>query len=464
MFVDNIGMNSVVQLGATLLSSIDGSEFDGDYGILTATRLLLYPRLKEGETHGTSFAYFHVSEGLDAMNDSIEAIPNNGWSKLYVLCDDIPRRVFRERAAQINPEGFEAPELINTFAREKFNGRILINEETRTTIVLLSNVTSMKQHMICAILPVLLPWCHFDDKPLNDLEFKYLESFLGDELEDYNLAYLELYRSLDLEKYILRNTMKKLNDSMRKKKEERLTNDIDSCRNEINSLMAKINIIQNQMNAFTDELFGALNRMDKDPTEEMMKFLERTENIKLESVDDNGNIKVFVSGDLVNYPNAIGVLVNNTNSVVYEFRTAPALEDVKKLLLAIFDTQELTVRLGSYFKVNPFEGRVISCGGSDLETIKQQNCLPNPHLYHFNCLGGNSMAIAQKMRNGDIVGALMQCQAAVSSLNLRENPSFRYFINDLLTIKTKCIRLPDGQYVDAERAIEYLNQKENNDE
>ena len=130
---------------------------------------------------------------------------------------------------------------------------------------------------------------------------------------------------------------------------------------------------------------------------------------------------------------------------------------------AIFVDQELFINVCSTFVLDLSDG-VSAPSGQNYDSSVYGDYTPNPHLYHFSCLGSNSSLIAQHIRDGNLIGAIEQCCAANSSLNFNDGAVMGRFMRTLFgngdRLNKKCIQLPTGDVVKPEEAIEWLNKRE----
>lgn len=135
-------------------------------------------------------------------------------------------------------------------------------------------------------------------------------------------------------------------------------------------------------------------------------------------------------------------------------------EGVTALLRSVLIDEKLRIRFVSMFTLN-ISGSVSANSGVNFADYGITDCLANPHLYHFACLGNNERVINDAMRKRDYVGAIEQCVAANKNWNILDSAVSGRFVGDLRSKDIPCIELPDGRVVTPKKAIDWL--KENGD-
>lgn len=135
-----------------------------------------------------------------------------------------------------------------------------------------------------------------------------------------------------------------------------------------------------------------------------------------------------------------------------------------KLIKAIFVDEKLRLHVcGAY--VIDIESGVFAPRGRDFsDSDAGMNCLPNPHLYYYSCLGNYERQINECISNGDYVMAVQQCIASCKSLNFGDYAVMSKFMDMMYGThygeqngqNRKCIELPTGEIVRPEDALVYL--------
>ena len=477
MLTQTIDRSLVLELGTTLFNNIDGN-VNGerlnvdvpDNSFYITERLLLYPRLSKDDCINTFVTVLNSSSAeTEIKQDELESTAKEALKNaatLNILTVDVQKKLFKEMINSVNIDGFEKPELINKYLEVKGCAALFVNKEKRRSLIIAPRFTPARFHAVCSILPAIYPWYFEDDRNhLTEDELKLLSSFDSEDIDQFLAAHEKLVNNLDLKKYIVANAFAKFSRKQRQSRINELNREIEHARNAIDNILADISRYETSIRRFTDELFGIENKPVDDGSNEVISFLNASKNVSFTKVNDNGTFTFYCHGFLSNYPDGVAAMIANRNSVLYEGYDGPCTEDRIALIKAIFVDETLCVRMGAYYALNPSQNMIVGQGGFKGPEFRLTNCIPNPHIYHYSCLGGNGSAIASCVAKGDLVGALSQCAASAISLNIRETPTFRYFLVDLLSDEFKCIVAPGKEEpMTATEACAYLAEKkqENN--
>jgi hypothetical protein len=134
-------------------------------------------------------------------------------------------------------------------------------------------------------------------------------------------------------------------------------------------------------------------------------------------------------------------------------------EDRRDLLTAIFKTETIKVRVGAGFSLSmiatPGRSMVGICDISE-QGLAEANQIPNPHIVYNRCLGQHHPDICEAIMGYNFESALMTCVAATGNVNLLEEASSRYMIEDIFQEKFNVLVLPDSSIVSTREALEWL--------
>ena len=138
-------------------------------------------------------------------------------------------------------------------------------------------------------------------------------------------------------------------------------------------------------------------------------------------------------------------------------------ESMKKLMRAIFVEQTLKVRVCAAYEFN-LNGNVIPMQNFGFG-YEFGDCIPNPHIDGYRCLGNYSRTINELLVKRDYITALEQCIASAKSLNFGDSPVMNSFCSSLYgtddyCYNNTCIELPNGEVVNPKDAIAWLEEQE----
>lgn len=103
----------------------------------------------------------------------------------------------------------------------------------------------------------------------------------------------------------------------------------------------------------------------------------------------------------------------------------------------IFKTKEIKIHMAECVDIDTYDTaiRFVKADASEFHTkpyYEEQQGIPNPHHYYFNCWGDNKMPIREAMINGEYDIAINQIIAAVASVNVVDNAVFGKFVAALM--------------------------------
>lgn len=384
-----------------------------------------------------------------------------------MLCANDFYPVFVEKAQNEFPaKGFREVKDIHEFFKDSgIELSVFMNEELKSTIVVGVLRTIREYHCMQCLIPRYLPW-YFKDKPFNDKEMTVLKS-LKDEngYELYKKTIQEIYAELDIEnwkiekyltgisKQIYENKILTQEETLKRlsQQKEDYLRYLDNCITDINNTLT---------------MLSGLERKKSDSCDDEIKdYFKANKNLHLVKVE--GSIIYFLATSyLCNYdPDSYECVSENEGSYWYEGIQDDEItnEDFKLLTDAIFIDEEIKVRMVAAYALDISSNMLNTQGHYQFEGKYDSDYMPNPHINIHDCLGNYSQILDKLLNDNDYIMALEQCIASCGSLNLMEDVTAQYFIQDLTSEsnRAKPLELPDGTLVNAKEAIEWLKERNN---
>lgn len=453
---------------------VTGDHFRGDHSVLATARALFDSRLKEGEQIKISSREVW---GVDqSFCNNIKDVAKNLqrgelviWN-VGVRGDDVGKWVDRAKTA-LNETGlYELEALEKWFAQSASTHALVYSDQpydpkipkspvsNAKTILILENVSIRYWHLIAALLPRLLgDW--FQEKPRTAKETELCLAFNGDSADKVQELFDEIAKQYDFRSAEIKALLNDFESQYTRQEARRFQEKADNAENRIRELMRQIGQEQKTKEQALATLWGYQEKIKQGSGSNTMEYFLANQNLYLQSA--NGDVLDFyATAWLTNWdPEQADVTFAKKHcSSWYEGSQKNGVKDEDALLLfkAIFLGETVKVQLWSHYKLYLRGDDPMQFGGNaKLPAFKQM--LPNPHHFYYQCGGSNRTYVAQRIMDGDIVGAIAQCVSATGGLNLIEQVSYSHFVHDLFSSKEKVVYVNETKtYMTAKEAIKYL--------
>lgn len=446
-----------------------------DKTIISTLRALLYQRIGSDtlSVQYTSSRYSAADVDSTTAKDLVSYMlnenPSRSHNKLFIHGingESVDRnacfKLIKQRFTRAF-SGFERVQKVTDFFRKSFVVVCYVNPASKTTVIFIDKITVRKFHAIQSAAFAFLPWYFDPTQGVTKHEMDLVQSLQEKTPDKYNEVLARIISAIDIRGTLIRRNL----EGFEKRYDERaiatLESEIEVENDQINRWMRDI---ANKSRSVNDKMLRINTlRERRDNTEsEVMEYFLRNKNLDFIKTR-NEAITFNVRGQLIYFDEELASrCIERGTSYVYEYISGNLTKaGVKKLMKAIFVDQELFINVCSTFVLDLSDG-VSAPSGHNYDSSVYGDYTPNPHLYHFSCLGSNSSLIAQHIRDGNLIGAIEQCCAANSSLNFNDGAVMGRFMRTLFgssdRLNKKCIQLPTGDVVKPEEAIEWLNKRE----
>ena len=468
-----------------------GNSYLDDNTFLSTLRAIVYPKMNDGETLSLAFkesgyridqtkAYkpSDVVYGVSFLGSNFNA-DANGIIRIHCfnsrqlgdgaqVCFDIVKDNFEKIYSDA---GWKQLPEVTMFFKKIFPVLCFVNPKIKSTFMFVVDIDIRRLHFMQAAVFAYLPWYFDREKPLSDTELELINTLtkkgsataenylrcLQKIADDYNFRELEIRKLHDFEMISIK---RELENS--KVEEQRI-------RNNIQDLNARIFEAIEQLTNKQTMIMGLEQKVNSGGESELMEYFLCNKNLILR--ESGGDEIIFSVKEYLDYfdEDMAKAVIDNERSYVYYSRTNDDIgnEDIKKLMEAIFVTRELKARLCATYKINLYgNARAIS----DFEYGSEfDGYMPNIHLDKYSCLGNYAPILNELLAEHEYIGAIEQCIASCKSLNFGDSTVMGYFMTVIhgggyRGKKWRFIELPNGSVVTAEKAVEYLNNREEFDE
>lgn len=431
--------------------NIQGDRILDDDSFLSTMRAVLPKRMNQDEQ---VFLY--------SLRDSFPDTPHENM--VYVInltrTEDVNLEEVLRKYLEGNP-GWERVERAEAWLKaNRADFSILINKETRTTLIFATHLFTKSLHLVQAMMPILLPWFFSDEKKnLTDQE-KALFISLGKKTSDeYEQALIELSKQYNFKEIKLRRLLDGYENITYRRQAENVKNQIELKRESISETKMRLTTLISELDSLITTEFGLQNRVESKENHLLDYFLS-TDMVSLEDASQNGCITVVCSGLLENFdPEAAETVINNNRATLYYDVREENKEKMKKLLKAVFIDQEIKILICATYNVMPYDVNAVS--GYNFSS-EYKDYMPNPHIQEYRCMGGYARYIMDYIERGNYAGAVEQCLVSARSLNWSDSAVIAHFGRYVVSgwNSKKCYQLPDGKHVTAEEALKYIEEEE----
>lgn len=458
--------------------NIDGERFGNDNSFLATLRALVAPRMKDGESIYLRFGRSSYSSS-QISNASVDAAARaicNAYDLgdasnqvvIHSFTADQESNLANMRVIEKLPAcypGYHQLDKVKAFYRKSFNVDCYINPERKNVILFVDNLDNKKLHYLQVSILAFLPWYFNPEDGVSDIEMQLIYSLRESSPDKYQDCLSKITEQYDFRTARIRQLLSGFETRYEKIERDKVRNSIAATDDKINQFNNEIGRLFGQRNELCIKLMGLERKIEEGGEDsEIMEYFLCNNRLVLEEVTDTD--MYFCVKDYLTYfdREMAEQYINNERSFVYNGRHGASAEKMKKLMWELFVSEEprLRIKVCAAYRFN-LNGNVGTQGRHNF-SYEFSDCMPNPHIDRWNCIGNYERTINQLLMNRDYIGALEQCVASCKSLNWGDSTVMGTFMNTMWNsddgYNNRCIELPDGRVVKPAEAIKWLEQQE----
>jgi len=434
---------------------IFGEAYRQDYSFISTLRALVAPRMTDEEES----IYFGVTQG--ASNDRILS---EGEIRIFIIPDssDFETFISRHNEQFSAARGWTRVDKITVFFRKQFQCVCFIRPVSKVVAIYIAGSLSMRHmHYLQCAIPAMLPWYFSPEDGLSDTEIALIESIRNGELQTYLDILQKIAESMHFRDNYIRKTLDGFENAFERQQLESTRANIKSYDDDLLNLNSQIARVIKRKQDAEIQLLGLETKIaQSSESSEMMNYFLCNKNLVLVSAQPADMTLVFVVKSYLTYfdEDIAKMMIDNPHSCVnadnISNNSAIAPEQMRKLMSAIFIDQSLRIKVCAAYKIC-LKGGVTGLLNYSFG-YEGQNCLPNPHIDTYACLGQYIGIINNLLAKCEYIGALEQCIASCSSLNFGDWTVMSKFMQEMYHNNDTFIELPDGTMVSPEDAVKFL--------
>jgi hypothetical protein len=363
------------------------------------------------------------------------------------------------------PEGWvaldDAPHPVSKYLSQITKTRVFVNKAKERVVAVVEKIASSTwMQAFVSTFPRVLKW-YFTSELSSDEQQFYKNISVGNKdisEENAKKAFLD-YVNAAAQKIDFRSLMlHSLLDNYSERARERAINDkrgiVDGI---LGSIRTYQHTLREQYERLTTEqrLLKSLESMEKENSSEVFDFFNKHKCIDVIRVDGD-EIRFGVTETLEFYDeDEFRSVFNRKSSYIY---SSSGLTDTPRVLNAIFAEHKGVFVVNAVFSLTGM-GYIDMHGDLSDDTV-----MPHPHIYFFQCSGGNDQYYSKYADEGEWQLAVEQAIGATKNLNFGDSTVVSKMIRWLEQHKsTKCIKLTDsGKMVSMNEFVKMLNEGDQN--
>lgn len=357
---------------------------------------------------------------------------------------------------------WQKAEKVTAFFRKAFAVSCYINSDIRSTVLFVNRMDLRRFHYLqCGIL-AYLPWYFDKDAGISEDDRELIESLRDKSPARYMRILEKMAKPFDFRALSIKEGLSDFETLFERKRLEVLQQNIDDIRRRMELLMLQYSESLKEKQEKDIMLMGLTMKIEENHESEIMEYFLRHKNLHFAKLyKEDGYMDFAVTGYSINYDMDLAEkMVENDRSVFYSGHGGLSRGDRKLLLREIFLEQNLRLRFCAAYRIYINRSNIDGIGGYDYcGNLGITDCLPNPHIDAYQCLGEYKRQMMEALKNQDYIGAIELSIASCNSLNFADGAVMNRFVDMLLGdygATRKCIELPDGKVVTGYEAVQYL--------
>lgn len=442
-----------------------------DGTMVTTATSLLHNRLPEGKSYVIKLSSLWYDRSIEQNPLSYWDEHYNGIQKeysMYILqytrapSRDALYKVFDAIESHLLNEdkSWTKPEMANKLMDEAGATRVLVNREKVASVILTAELDFARWHFLESILAVCTPKL-FVDAPLDSDEKALLKSLTQRTHQSYLNALKRLEARFDIRGAIIEQKIGTFTESEISRRVANAEASITALRKEIEEYERILNSKYERIADHNDTINSLkFLKTQGDHDQELVDLFKTNKSLEIVDVRD-GTISFIVRTYFTNFSKSEYKTFRREAywETLRSDSTPFNTEAVGKLCDALFIDEVMRIKICAYYALTPRSAGYTSITGYGFP----ESCadyVPNRHLDRHNCFGNYGPMIRRELERGDVVGAVIDCIASASSVNMHESSIFAAFMKNAFNLGKKCFALPDGSSVNAVDALKWVEARE----
>ena len=464
------------------------ASFLGDVTFLALARVICEPNMKDGDKMDIVVKNLRPGQGLPDPTDHrkmVEQLMPNRPDTIYIYGASgsnaliVPVFDAVEKIPEFYPGWVKSAKIAEFIkSRTESHAAIFMNPEIRSTFVCLERMDIPAFHLLGCAIPGLIPW-YYNTKDAALIK-EHLISAITDEENPDKL--LEAFQRVQDERYDIRSA--RIDRSLGDFESRNITVALSGARDTVKRIEAEIAShfveaakLRTQWEEKKALIRGYEAVIHNDKEGELSRYFKTNPNIDL-LVAEGQRIDFIVRGYLDNFSEDTESYLDHPESNYIRDFVAGCydcgeydrkVDEFINLLNAVLIEQTVKLRVCGRVSIT-FPKGVNTDDSYRFDFLNDEHCgaydtyMPNIHIDQFACFGRNYDEIAKLASDGDYIGAIEQAASAVRSFDIADSSVGKAFIETLITGEyddrarnTNCFELPNGDIVDVDEAIDYVN-------
>lgn len=482
MFRKTISENAFCgKAGDLMFENINADSFLGDVSLKATLRALLCNKIPKEESvrafiGSHRFSKQQLDEAVNAGDNVIEMVYSEQDGASCVLqIVNFSSYNKDDNTAWIDfiTENFESkfPDYkrlhkVTEFYKKSFPVVCFINNSSKRSVVFVTNLDVRRLHYLQTAILAFLPWYINPEEGITADGMALLKSFEQSSSDSYEECIEKLASQYDFRSYEIRASLKGFEIEIEKQEKESLARQIIQKRDYVKSKNREISNLLKEIYKSETRLLGLNQRIesvDTDGDSELTGYFLTNKNIELCDVNAPA-LDFAVRGYIEYYDEDIASrMIKNRSSLIYDRCGGGSInkDDMELLMKAIFIDNIVKIKTCAAYRMY---------FPSEVEALSRYNfpssfndCLPNPHIDRYSCMGNYTTTINELLLEGNYVVAIEQAGASMRSLNFADTTVMEEFISVICNTTKSCFETEDGKSFTREEILEYLKETKENE-
>lgn len=461
MFSERIEQTALTSDDANALfeNAIPRAIIESDGTLCSTIRAIVFPKMPEGEK---LLIRRRVFSPFDGVADWL-ATPDGSFTYAYPNNRANWEEFTSKKADFCSCNGLTEDEQVSAFFNsQKANiGGVafFFNQERKCSVLIVQRNTAAVLHAVQCAVMAYFPWYFPRDYKPSELEMEVCNALTKTDKNTYINAIAKIAEQYDFTTAKIKRLLEGYDTFQLEERRKACIGDTEYLTDCIAEKKRMIADYLKQIREKHIEVMGliaAIAEAKNRPSEVQTLFLKNKDRLMLERVED-GNITFIAKGYLEFFDEDLAARVlENKYSFLYEYDFPD--DEIAVIFRHIFIEQDVKLKFCAAYRVSHNECAGIRNYCSD--NPKVSGFFPNPHINRYECLGDYESAIMDLITEGDISGAVQQCLASCSSLNLSDGAVMNKFMDYLESKKElKCFELPDGTAMSYDGLVKYFEKE-----